>query len=108
VAGWPAASQFEIQVVVVSTAGVEGCLAVWALVATSQVFIDGELGVAVAAEYGLSSALGPRPHLGRVVGQGIVAGNAGVVLTAALVPDGDNVALRMVVGALGARRNGEA
>lgn len=43
----------------------------------------------------------PWPDLWRVVGQGIVTAYAGIVLVTAFVFYGDNVSLRVPVGALG-------
>ena len=58
--------------------------------------------MAIAAVNGFGLKFGFRPDLGGMVGSLGVALDASIKLAAALVSDGDDVALRMVVGALGA------
>jgi hypothetical protein len=58
--------------------------------------------VTVAAVDGFGVEFGFGPNMGRVVGSFVVALDTGIKFTAALVLNGNNVALRMPVGALGA------
>ena len=98
----------EIKVVVVGATGVESRLTVGAGIVAAQVAGDAEGAVAIAAVDGFGVKLGFRPNLRGMVGGLLVALDAGVKSIAALVPDGDNVALGMVVGALGAGVNARA
>ena len=81
---------------------VESGLTVRAGAVAAQVAGDAEGVAAAAAVDGLGLKFSFGPNLGGVAHRFVVAANAGVELAAALVPDGDNVALGMVVGALGA------
>lgn len=56
-----------------------------------EVGVDGELGVAVAAEDGFVVPLGLGPGCQRMIRQGVVAVFAGVVGGAAFCFDGDDV-----------------
>ena len=86
----------------VGATGVESRLAMGAGIVAAQVAGDAEGAMAIAAVDGFGVKLGFRPDLRGMVGGLLVALDAGVESIAALVPDGDNVALGMVVGALSA------
>lgn len=58
--------------------------------------------MAVAAVDGFGVKFGFGPDLSRMVGGLVVTANAGVELAAAFVPDGNNVALGVVVNTLSA------
>lgn len=81
---------------------IEACPAPWALVPASKVLLDCHLPVTPSAEHHprLRLDLLPGPDLVRVISQGFVAGDAGVVCAAAEVLDGDDVERRVPVRAL--------
>ena len=93
----------------VGAAGVESGLAMRTSIVAAQVAGNAEGVVAVAAVDGFGLEFGFGPDLRRAWSAGfVVALNAGVELAAALVLDGDDVALGVVVGALGALVHGSA
>jgi hypothetical protein len=57
---------FEIQRVVIGAAGVKSGLARWAGVATSQILVNTQYVLAIAAQNGFGLALGFRPYNRRV------------------------------------------
>lgn len=91
---------FEIKGVVIGAAGVKGRLARGAGIITGQVLRNAQRTVAVAAQDGSGVTLLPTPHGGRMVGKFVMTADASVKRIAALVFDGDNIALGMVVSAL--------
>lgn len=101
-------SHLEIQLVVPGAPGVEARGTAWAPAPTAQVLVDGQLAAAVPTEHGFCFALVPCPYLWGMAGQGFVAANAGVVLAATLVFDGDYVQVRVPVGALRGGRDVDA
>lgn len=90
----------KIQLMMAGTPGVEVRCTAWALVPTSQVFVDGQFSAAPPAEHGSCIPLVPWPDVRGMLGKGVVAANAGVVLSAALVLDSDDVPVRVPVGTL--------
>jgi hypothetical protein len=85
--------------VVVPAAGVEGGGALPAAVAATEVGIDRVAVAAHSATDRYRVALVGRPACGRVVGDRVMACSAGVVLPAAVHPDGHNVDGGVIVGA---------
>ena len=98
----------EIEMVVIGAARIESGLAVGADVVAAKVAGDTKGVVAVAAVDGFGMKFGLGPDLGGVAHGFLVALYASVELIAALVFDGDEVALGMVVGTLGTRVHGSA
>jgi hypothetical protein len=86
---------------VIGAAWVESGAAQWALIAGVKVLGDAERAVAVAAANGLVVEFGAGPHNRWVAHCFLVALNAGVELLTALEFNGDDVALGMVMDALG-------
>lgn len=82
------------------TARVEARGTAWTPAPTAQVLIDRQLAAAAPAEHGFRVAFVPCPDLWGVTGQGFMTADAGVVLATALVFDGDDVQVRVPVGAL--------
>lgn len=80
----------------------------WALVSRAQILIDRQFAATASAEHNLCVAFMPWPDLRGMAGQGVMAADAGVVLAAALVPDGDDVQVRVPVGALCGGRDVDA
>jgi hypothetical protein len=79
-----------------------------ASICTRQVTTNTECTVAIAAVHGVRSKFGFRPHYGRVPSRLFVAVNAAVESVAALEAQRDDVALAVVVCALGAGVHGGA
>jgi len=92
----------EVKVIMIGAAGVEGGLANRAGVAAAQVAGDAEGAFAVATVNGFGVEFRPGPHNWQVVSGFFVAVNAGVECVAALESDGNDVALGVIVSALGA------
>jgi len=92
-------SHLKIQLVVPGTTRVEARVTAWALAPTAQVLIDGQFAAAAPAEHSFFVAFVPCPYLWGMPGQGFVAADAGIVLAAAFVFDGDDVQVRVPVGA---------
>ena len=86
----------------VGAAGIESGLALGARAAAGEVFRNAQRVVAMAAEDGFGATLGLAPNNGGMANRFVVALDAGVKSIAALEFDGNNVALRVVMDALGA------
>jgi len=86
---------------VVGAAGVERSLTGGALAGAAEVLRDAYFGPAGSAEDGGDVPLGLGPGCGRMIGEGGVAVDTGVVEAAALHADGDDIEGRVVVGAAG-------
>lgn len=69
-------------------------------VPTAHVLVDRQLGTAPPAENSLGMSLMLRPDEGSMVGKGIVAAYASIILLTALVFDGDDVSFGVPVSAL--------
>lgn len=93
----------EIKMMVMGAGGIEGGAAVRAAGIAMQIFVNGQFPFAGAAQNGGLMEFGAGPDGNRVVGQGDVAVLAGVVETAAVHLDGDDVDWRVEVGAAGLR-----
>jgi len=87
--------------VVAAASGVEGGPAGGAARVALKVLGDGEFGAAGTAEDGRLVPLGLRPDLDGMAGEGDVAILAGVIESAALHLDGDDVGGAVVVEAAG-------
>lgn len=85
----------------VGATGVEGGLAMWAGTVAAQVTGDAEGAMTAPAIDGFGLEFSFGPDLGGVAGGFVVALDASVKLAAALMLDGNNVALGVVVSALG-------
>lgn len=87
------------------TPGIEAGSTARASIRTCEVLFDGHLEAAFPAQHGFDLArLVLRPDLGRVPSELLVAADAGVVGTTALVLDGDYVAVGVPVRTLCGRR----
>jgi hypothetical protein len=86
-----------------AAAGIEGGIAIWALIAARHVLRDAQLVSAGTAENRRLVPLLLQPDLNRVVGQRLVALLAGVINAAAFHPDGDDVEPGSVMSAAGRR-----
>lgn len=80
------------------TARVEVRGTAWAFISRAQVLIHRQFATTAAAEHSLCVAFVPWPDLRRMVGQGVMAADAGVVPAAAFVLDGNYVQVRVPVG----------
>lgn len=80
---------------------VERGAASWAMIAAGQIFLDGELRAADAAQHRCHVALRARQRLERMIGECIVTGGAGVVLAAAPGANRDHVQRGVPVRAAG-------
>lgn len=80
---------------------IEFCLAFWAGVVASHVFVDGQLGATNSAKdsFGIKFRLWPDFWL--MISSLFVAAEAGIVVAAAFKLDGDHVKFRMPVDAAG-------
>jgi hypothetical protein len=85
----------------IGAAGVKRCLANRTSVATIQIFVDAERAFAIATKNGLCLKFGPWPNSRNMVNAFVVAVNAGVKGVTALKPDANQVALGIIMGALG-------
>ena len=85
----------------ISAAGIKGGLASRAAISTAQVAADTEQVMAVTTVNSLFFIFGFQPDYRLVVCLFLVAPNAGIERIAALELDSNNIALRMVVCALG-------
>ena len=83
--------EFEIEMVVVATSGIELPAAIGTRIPTPQVLMDGELCAASAAKDCFLVPFTLRPHLDRMTGERCVAILAGVIDPAALHLDGNDV-----------------
>jgi len=95
--------EFEIEMVVVATSGIELLAAIWTRIPAPHVLMDGELSAAGTAK---DCFLGPftlRPHFDRVTGERCVAIMAGVIDRAAFHLDGDDVGGAAPMSATGLR-----
>lgn len=101
-------SHLKVQLVVPGTTRVEARVTARALAPTAQILIDGQFAAAAAAEHGFCVAFVPCPYLWGMPGQGFVAADAGVVLAAALVSDGDDVQVGVPMGAFCCGRDVDA
>lgn len=95
-------SQLEIKRVMVGATGVECGLADRTTIATGEIIGDAECAVAIAAKYGPGFPLLLAPNNGRMTSRFVVALDASVKGPAAFKPNADNVALGVIMGALGA------
>ena len=93
----------EIEWVVVGAAGVKRGLAHRAGIITTQILCDTQRTMAVAAVHGGLPKLLTRPHGSGVVSGLVVALDAGVERGATRVFDSDNIALGVIMCALGTR-----
>src|SRR6185369_9871083 len=81
----------------VTTTGIERCFAGRALIGTVQVLLDAHLGPTNTAQHGRLVPFDLRPSLAAVIGQGVMAFFAGIVLAAALHADRDYVQRCVIV-----------
>lgn len=88
-------SHLEVEMMMAAAAGVEFRPANGTTMPAFQVLLDGKFAAAYAAEDGESIPFTMRPNGRLVTGKGGVAIVTGVELTAALHPDGDDIAGRM-------------
>jgi hypothetical protein len=92
----------KIKVVMIGATRVENGLARWARVVARQVRCNAEGAFTIATVNSLVIEFGPGPNHGGMVGGFVVAFDAGVKGITALELDGNDVALGVIVGALGA------
>lgn len=93
----------KVKVRMFAAGGIESSAAGRALVAAAEIVRDGHLTAAGAAQHRAHGPLGARPDLDRMVREGLVAILAGVIDTAALHPDRDDVESGSIVSAAGLR-----
>lgn len=72
---------------------------------TIQILIHRQFPSTSPAKHRVDPSLAPRPNLRLMAGQGLVTADAGIVEPAALVLDGDYVAIRVPMRALRDRRD---
>jgi hypothetical protein len=93
--------RYEVEMVVVAAARIEGCMAMRAARIGLEIGRDGDFGTAGSAKNGRSVPFSFGPGLEGVASQGVVAVFAGVVGGATFHLDGDDIERGVVVEAAG-------
>ena len=92
---------FEINMIVIATSGVELLLTTWAATFALQVLVDGQLYATSATKYGSLAPFLFGPYLERMIGERIMTILASIVDATALHLDRDDVGAAVIVRATG-------